>query len=184
LGETISVLGGRTQNARGSIAGSVISMLAAVRKMMELGVGEIDVARMASSNPARLLGISNECGSIEEGKRADLVALDRNGMVRLTLVAGWLPTPLTSEYFLQRRPSQPNRARREIPHPKAGSHQAGDDNHTLQQTAIKSLSRLPLYINPVTPRKEASKVTSQLDHAARPTINASRRCPLARNAEI
>ena len=87
-GETISVSGGRTQNARGSIAGSVISMLAAVRMMMELGVSEIDIARMASSNPARLLGISNECGSIEAGKRADLVALDRNGKVRLTLVGG------------------------------------------------------------------------------------------------
>jgi N-acetylglucosamine-6-phosphate deacetylase len=87
-GEKISVERGRTRNARGSIAGSVITMLDAVRMMLSLGASEIDVARMASTNPARLLGIDRDCGSIEEGKRADLVALDQNGNVRLTIVGG------------------------------------------------------------------------------------------------
>ena len=86
-GETISVSAGRTRNARGNIAGSVITMLDAVRLMLSLGVDETDVARMAATNPARLLGL-NECGSIEEGKRADLVALDQAGKVRLTIVGG------------------------------------------------------------------------------------------------
>jgi N-acetylglucosamine-6-phosphate deacetylase len=87
-GETIRVENGRTQNSRGSIAGSVITMLDAVRMMLSLGASESDVARMASLNPARLLGIDNDCGSIQEGKRADLVALDRDGDVRMTLVGG------------------------------------------------------------------------------------------------
>jgi N-acetylglucosamine-6-phosphate deacetylase len=87
-GETITVKDGRTANARGSIAGSVITMLDAVRMMLSLGGSEVEVARMAASNPARLLGIEQECGSIEEGKRADLVALDREGQVVLTLVGG------------------------------------------------------------------------------------------------
>lgn len=87
-GETIRVENGRTQNARGSIAGSVITMLDAVRMMLSLGVSESDVARMASLNPARLLGIDNDCGSIQEGKRADLVALDRDGKVRMTIIGG------------------------------------------------------------------------------------------------
>jgi N-acetylglucosamine-6-phosphate deacetylase len=43
---------------------------------------------MAATNPARLLGIQNECGTIEEGKRADLVALDERGDVILTLIGG------------------------------------------------------------------------------------------------
>jgi N-acetylglucosamine-6-phosphate deacetylase len=43
---------------------------------------------MASLNPARLLGLARDRGSIEEGKRADLTALDARGRVRLTLVAG------------------------------------------------------------------------------------------------
>jgi len=87
-GEKISVKNGRTQNARGSIAGSVITMLDAVRTMLSLGASEIEVARMASTNPARLLGIDHDCGSIEEGKRADLVALDQDGNVKLTIVGG------------------------------------------------------------------------------------------------
>jgi N-acetylglucosamine-6-phosphate deacetylase len=87
-GEKIQVEKGRTQNARGHIAGSVITMLDAVRMMLSLGFSESEVARMASLNPARLLGMDDDCGSIEEGKRADLVALDQEGKVRLTVVGG------------------------------------------------------------------------------------------------
>ncbi|MFN2598048.1 MAG: N-acetylglucosamine-6-phosphate deacetylase [Pyrinomonadaceae bacterium] len=87
-GETISVVGGRTRNARGSIAGSVITMLEAARTMRWLGCEPYEVARMASLNPARLIGFDRELGSVEEGKRADLVALDDEGQARLTLVGG------------------------------------------------------------------------------------------------
>ena len=87
-GETITVKDGRTGNARGAIAGSVITMLDAVRMMLSLGGSEVEVAKMAATNPAQLLGIGQECGSIEEGKRADLVALDAAGKVVLTLVGG------------------------------------------------------------------------------------------------
>lgn len=87
-GEKISVESGRTRNPRGSIAGSVITMLDAVKVMRSLGASECDVAQMASSNPARLLGLDREWGSIGKGKRADLVAVDDQGEVRRTLVAG------------------------------------------------------------------------------------------------
>ncbi len=86
--EQIVVKNGRTQNSRGSIAGSVITMLDAVRLMKSLGCSLLDLARMASLNPATLLGIDHECGSVEEGKRADLVALDDEFKVRLTIVGG------------------------------------------------------------------------------------------------
>ena len=87
-GEKITVANGRTSNARGSIAGSVITMLDAVKTMLSLGASECDVARMASLNPARLLGIDHDCGSIEEGKRADLVAIDKRGEVQLSVING------------------------------------------------------------------------------------------------
>jgi len=87
-GEKIVVNDGRTQNAHGSIAGSVITMLEAVRMMLSLGVSEFEVARMAALNPARLLQIDRDYGSIEEGKRADLVALDETLNVRLTIIGG------------------------------------------------------------------------------------------------
>ena len=91
--ESITVKDGRTSNERGSIAGSVISMLDAVRMMCGLGVPAVDLARISATNPARLLWIEDECGSIEEGKRADLVALDDNGNVRFTMVGGEVVYP-------------------------------------------------------------------------------------------
>ena len=91
--ESITVKNGRTSNQRGSIAGSVISMLDAVHLMRSLGVTEVELARMSATNPARLLGIENDCGSIEVGKRADLVAIDDVGKVRFTMVGGEIVYP-------------------------------------------------------------------------------------------
>jgi N-acetylglucosamine-6-phosphate deacetylase len=87
-GETIAVKNGHTQNERGSIAGSVITMLDAARMMKSLGLSETELASMAATNPARLLRVDGHCGSIEVGKRADLVALDDAGNVRLTIIGG------------------------------------------------------------------------------------------------
>jgi N-acetylglucosamine-6-phosphate deacetylase len=87
-GETITVKDGRTSNARGAIAGSVITMLDAVHVMQSLGSSEVQLAKMAASNPAQLLGVDQDCGSIAEGKRADLVALDSGGRVVLTIIGG------------------------------------------------------------------------------------------------
>jgi N-acetylglucosamine-6-phosphate deacetylase len=86
-GETISVENGRTRNKQGSIAGSVITMLEAVQMMRSLGVSEVNVARLASTNPARLLGVDDDSGSIEEGKRADLVGLDEGGKAQFVMAS-------------------------------------------------------------------------------------------------
>ena len=87
-GETITVTNGETRNHRGSIAGSVITMHDAVRRMLSLGFSEVEVAKMASTNPARLLGLENDRGSIEVGKRADLVAIDKDGNIKFSMIGG------------------------------------------------------------------------------------------------
>jgi len=87
-GENVSVKDGRTRNERGSIAGSVITMLDAVKRMLSIGFSSAEVSRMASLNPAKLLGLHDELGSLALGQRADLVALDEGGTVRLTVVGG------------------------------------------------------------------------------------------------
>ena len=86
--EQISVVNGKTQNERGSIAGSVIKMLDAVKMMLKLGFTPSEVSKMASRNPAKLLGIDKNYGSIEVGKRADLVALDDDGSVKFVMIGG------------------------------------------------------------------------------------------------
>lgn len=87
-GEKISVVEGKTRNERGSIAGSVISMADAVRTYLRLGAPLTDIAKMASGNPARLLGLEGSRGSIAPGMRADMVALDSEGRVAMALVGG------------------------------------------------------------------------------------------------
>jgi N-acetylglucosamine-6-phosphate deacetylase len=47
-----------------------------------------DVVRMATLTPATILGLDRELGSIEIGKRADLVVLDRELNVRRVFVDG------------------------------------------------------------------------------------------------
>jgi N-acetylglucosamine-6-phosphate deacetylase len=87
-GEKVRVENGRTQNERGSIAGSVITMLDAVKRMLSLGFSPVEVAKMASLNPAKILGLDSARGSIEIGKRADLVALNDAGQVVMTMIGG------------------------------------------------------------------------------------------------
>ena len=86
--ETITVAGGKTQNARGGIAGSVITMLDAVKMMLSLGISEVEVSKMASLVPAKILGIEKDYGSIETGKRADLIAMDERGNVEMAIIGG------------------------------------------------------------------------------------------------
>jgi len=58
------------------------SMLHAVFKLhREHGIGLPDAVRLVTLNPARALGIEKEYGSVEAGKRADLVAVEMQGDV-------------------------------------------------------------------------------------------------------
>jgi N-acetylglucosamine-6-phosphate deacetylase len=86
--EKVTVENGRTRNARGSIAGSVITMLDAVKPMLAIGFSPSEVSLMASLNPAKLVGLDQSLGSIDVGKRADLVAFDEHGDVRFTMIGG------------------------------------------------------------------------------------------------
>jgi len=86
-GEDVSVENGRTQNQRGSIAGSVCTMLDAARMVRAIGFGHAEVAAMTSANPARLLGLSGR-GKIAVGNQADLVGLLTSGEIAFTMIRG------------------------------------------------------------------------------------------------
>jgi N-acetylglucosamine-6-phosphate deacetylase len=65
--------------ADGTLAGSVLTMADAVSNVVRAGgVALADAVQAASSTPARLLGLDDR-GSIEAGRRADLVALEPTG---------------------------------------------------------------------------------------------------------
>ncbi len=60
----------------GSIAGSTLTMDAAVRQALGAGLSVTDVATMAATTPARAVGLGDQLGALRSGLRADLVELD------------------------------------------------------------------------------------------------------------
>ena len=73
----------------GGLAGSGLTMDLAVRNAIDLlDVGLPMAVRMASANPARVLGLHRTKGQIAEGFDADLVLLDGDLRVRRTWIGG------------------------------------------------------------------------------------------------
>ena len=75
----------------GTIVGSVLTMNRAFRNLVEVaGLDPALAARFTATNPARAMGISDDVGSIEPGKRADMAVLDENYDCIATFVGGEL----------------------------------------------------------------------------------------------
>ncbi len=72
----------------GKLAGSVLTMDLAVRKVMQFAQWDLQHAvRLATLNPARVVGL-NSGGSITPGAPADLVVLSPSGDIRNTIIRG------------------------------------------------------------------------------------------------
>ncbi len=72
-----------------TLAGSVLTMDKAVYNMVtKAGVSILEAIQMASYNPAKLLGVDNKKGTLEPGKDADIVILNKNLEAELTMVSG------------------------------------------------------------------------------------------------
>ena len=92
-GLPVTVSAGQARGTEsGSLAGSTLTMDVAFRRAVtEIGLSLPDAVRVASTNPARLLGIEDRCGSLTAGYDADLVHLDADLNVRRVMIAGrWL----------------------------------------------------------------------------------------------
>jgi len=81
--------GGAYYSSGGTLAGSSLSMMRAVRNAVELGGASlVDAVQMASDTPARVLGLERGYGALRVGRRADVVVFDRAWRTRLTIVRG------------------------------------------------------------------------------------------------
>ena len=80
-------LNGSARSSEDVLAGSVLTMLQAVRNLHALGVPLADALSAATAVPARVVG-ELEVGRIERGVRADVVVLDDNLEVDRVLVGG------------------------------------------------------------------------------------------------
>lgn len=74
-----------------SLAGSIATMDTLVQTMVQRAdIPLADAVRMASETPARLMGVDDRKGSLQRGKDADILVLDRNQRVRAVWAAGRL----------------------------------------------------------------------------------------------
>ncbi|WP_127498571.1 N-acetylglucosamine-6-phosphate deacetylase [Actinoplanes solisilvae] len=72
----------------GSIAGSTLTMDEALRNTVTAGIPLHDAVAMASTTPARVLGLGDDVGALEAGLRADLVVLSPDLHVKRVMRAG------------------------------------------------------------------------------------------------
>jgi len=88
--ERIIVRDGRTSLAEspGTLAGSVIHLRQAVKNITDIGVPINEAVRMATQIPARSSGVQSQYGSIEVGKKADLIGFNGDFAMRLAVVDG------------------------------------------------------------------------------------------------
>jgi len=86
----VDVRDGVVRGPAGELAGSVLTMLQAVRNLHELGVPLVDAVAAATSVPARAARVP-DVGVLREGGRADVVVLDDRLEIRTVLVSGEEP---------------------------------------------------------------------------------------------
>jgi len=88
-GQPIFVKGIQCRLKDGTIAGSVLRLNNAVRNVREhTGLSLPQIVRMASLNPARVIGAADRKGSLEPGKDADVIITDADFQVGRTIIAG------------------------------------------------------------------------------------------------
>ncbi|MFI7213593.1 N-acetylglucosamine-6-phosphate deacetylase [Micromonospora maritima] len=91
-GQAVTVADGVARLSRdGAIAGSTLTMDAALRHAVGAGVALPDACRMVSTTPARAIGLGDRVGALQTGLRADLVVLDDDlNVVRVMHGGDWV----------------------------------------------------------------------------------------------
>jgi N-acetylglucosamine-6-phosphate deacetylase len=96
IGE-LTLEGERLTDSLGRLAGSVVSLNQAVKNLLDYTGCELtDAFRTVTYNPAKLLGINKQKGSLYPGKDADIVALTPQFEVVMTMVEGEIISGLIS----------------------------------------------------------------------------------------
>jgi len=90
-GQPVTVENGQATLPEGQLAGSILKMSDALRNMMAFADIDLSsVIKMGSENPAKQLNVFDRKGSITKGKDADLLVLNQDNAIVLTLCRGML----------------------------------------------------------------------------------------------
>lgn len=89
LGKKVTVSEGVCRDSDGTLAGTALDMASAVRNIIEdTGCSLAEASIMASAGPAAFLDLCDDRGTIEVGKRADLVFANEQLEMCATLIGG------------------------------------------------------------------------------------------------
>jgi len=89
LGQQVAVRNGKALLPDGTLAGTTATLDTCVRNMVELaGVPFDNAVRMASYNPAEVIGSEDNIGSLTPGKRANIAVFDKKLNVKMTFING------------------------------------------------------------------------------------------------
>lgn len=93
-GITVRLANGRAM-AHGVLAGSVLTLDRALTNLMEYtGAPLGDALRLVTVNPAAMIGLESEVGSLKVGQAANLVAVDAAGKLVASILGGQLAASL------------------------------------------------------------------------------------------
>jgi len=88
-GQEVVVKDNSARLRSGTLAGSVLTLNKAVKNMYQHSTLEIyEVVKMASLNPAKVIGIDKQKGSLTIGKDSDIIIFDGDFNVSKTIVSG------------------------------------------------------------------------------------------------
>lgn len=87
-GQDVTKKGNAATLADGTLAGSVTDLMDCMRTAVSFGIPLADAVRAAAVNPARAIGIYSRYGSLDVGKQANVVLLDKELNLKAILFKG------------------------------------------------------------------------------------------------
>jgi len=87
-GQHVKMTAGKATLADGTIAGSATSLAECFRRAVSFGVPLESALCAATENPAKAVGLFDVLGSIEKGKRADILILNQDLSLNRAIIGG------------------------------------------------------------------------------------------------
>lgn len=87
-GQPVYVRDGKALLADGTIAASTSNVYQELKNVISFGIPEKQAVKSATINPAKAIRVDDKTGSIETGKFADLLVVDKDYNIKLVIVKG------------------------------------------------------------------------------------------------
>lgn len=87
-GQPVYVRDGKALLADGTIAASTSNVYKELKNVISFGIPEKQSVKSATINPARAIRVDDRTGSIEKGKFADILVVDKDYNIKLVIVKG------------------------------------------------------------------------------------------------